>query len=126
MRRAFLITVGLLLLAASASSAQTPIIIGANSAFEWDVPGVDAALAVTLTYAVTVDGGTPKPFTGVTCVAGPVQPSAVCRVPIAQIPTGAHAVTMTAASGAIISVPSASFAYVDVLIPIPSGLRAKP
>lgn len=117
------------LLLPAAARAQSPIIIGPNSSIAWEIAAPDVATANGFTYAVTVDGGVPKTLSPVACSvsAAPIPAgTCTCTTPIAQIPTGSHQLTMTAASGGVVSLPSTPYAYVDMLIPVPQSVRAKP
>lgn len=117
------------LLLPAVAQAQSPIIIGPGSSIAWEIAAPDLATANGLTYAATVDAAAPKVLTPVACVVGAAPLPAgtfTCSTPIAQIPTGSHQLTLTAASGGIVSLPSTPFAYVDMLIPVPQNVRAKP
>lgn len=118
----------LLALVVSLGTAHAQIVIGPLSVLQWDVTAPSPAFAATMTYVATVDALPPITFAGVTCVAG-VPPVAVgdqtCSVPASTIPMGSHSITLTAASGGVTSLPSAPFSYVDLVIPVPKGLRFK-
>ena len=115
-----------LLITPTVASAQ--IVIGPLTVFQWDVTAPTPVFAATMIYVATVDALPPITFAGVTCVAG-VPPVAVgdqtCSVPASTIPMGSHSITLTAASGGVTSLPSAPFSYVDLVIPVPKGLRFK-
>lgn len=108
------------------ASAQAVIVVGPASVIEWQVPGVGTpANAMLLTYGLIVDVGTPKILAGVACTQGPAA-NQTCTVPAAgNAPIGTHALTLTASDGVTTSVPSASFSYVTLLVPIPTGLRIR-
>lgn len=115
-----------LLLSARTVQAQTPIVIGPNTQFQFDVATPSVAAAQSLTYVVTTNATPPATITltGVTCVTL-TSTTQTCGVPASQLPVGSLSVTMTAASGSVVSLPSAPFAYIDFVIPIPQGLRYK-
>lgn len=115
---------GSFLLLAACASAQGPIIIDATTKLVWDVTTPDAATAQSLTYKASVDGGAATTLTPVVCVAG-VAPLFTCATPISQIPLGSHTVVLTSGTATATSGPSAPFAYIDLLIPVPTNLRAK-
>ena len=126
--RTFLIALSVVSLA-TVASAQTPIILGPNSLFAWDVvgtPPVTVAVAASLTYNLTVDSGTPAVLANVTCVA-PVAPATnpTCSVLASTLPLGSHSLTLTDSSGGVTSLPSTPFAYVVIAIPLPGNLRFK-
>lgn len=104
--------------------AQTPIIVGPLTQLQWDMPGLTLAQAQACTYAVSVNSGASTPVIGpVTCTA-----PATCGVNLTAqtaIPVGSNSLTMTATCSGVTSLPSTPFAYVDVLIPIPTNLRIK-
>ncbi len=117
----------LFLLLASIASAQTPIILGPSSVLAWDVPGAPtAAFALTLTYNLTTDGGTPTTLANVACAA-PVAPATAptCSVLASTLPLGSHSLTMTDSTSGVTSLPSTPFAYVVIAIPIPANIRFK-
>jgi hypothetical protein len=124
----FLFVLTLLLLPATAR-AQSAIVVGPSSVLAWEVVTPDVATARTLTIAATVDGGaTPVTLTLINCGPGPAgSPTGTftCSSPLSQIPTGSHALTLTATLNSVTSVPSTSFAYIDFLIPVPANVRAK-
>lgn len=111
--------------------AQTPILLLPTTNLVWDetspVAGFTPALAQALTYTPTVDGAVKPALTGVTCVvATPVAPdlsATTCKALASQFPLGSHSVTLTAASGALVSLPSLPLQFVAVVIPIPVGVR---
>ena len=117
-----------LALLAVASTAHAQIVVGPLTVLQWDVTAPTPAFATTLTYVATVDALPPITLTGVVCAVG-VPPVAAgdqtCQVPASAIPMGSHSITLTAASGAVTSLPSTPFAYVDLVIPVPKGLRFK-
>lgn len=121
------LVVAISLLCAVPAFAQQPIVIGPNSQLQWDSLGTVPAVASTFTVNIVVDGGAPKALTGVTCGAGPTTADSTCQAPLAQLPTGSHAITLqnVAPDGAS-SAPSTVFAYLDVIIPIPLNTRVKP
>ena len=110
------------------ATAQAQIVIGPLTVFQWDVTAPTPAFAATMTYVATVDALPPITFAGVVCAVG-VPPSVAgdqtCQVPASAIPMGSHSITMTAASGGVTSLPSVPFSYVDLVIPVPKGLRFK-
>ena len=117
----------LLVLMARVSSAQA-VIVGPNSKLAWTIsaPTLTLALAQGFTYTITVDAATPVALTSVACVAGTGTGVFACTAPLGQVATGSHSITMTATSGTIVSSPSSAFAYIDLLIPIPTGLGLTP
>ncbi len=117
----------LFLLITSLASAQ-PVFIGPTSQLQWDIVAVDVPTAQSLTYSVSVDLGAVVPLTAVTCaLSSPlVVGTQTCSVLLnPQIPLGTHSITLTATSGLLVSSPSAPFAYIDLLIPVPKNLRVK-
>jgi hypothetical protein len=113
----------IILLAITTLSAQSaPIIIGPNSVLQWNIAAPDIPTAQSFTYAVTVDGAAPITVTPVTCVASSTSGIQQCSTPVSQLPLGSHTVTMTAASGSIVSASSAPYSFVDLLIPVPTGI----
>ncbi len=120
----------LVALVVSVSTAHAQIVIGPLTVFQWDVTAPTPAFAATMTYVATVDALPPITFAAasVVCAVG-VPPVAVgdqtCQVPASTIPMGSHSVTLTAASGGVTSLPSTPFSYVDLVIPVPKGLRFK-
>ncbi len=111
---------------ASRAAAQTPVVIGPNSLLAWDVAAPDVATANGFAYAAMVDAAPPKTLTPVTCAASATSGVQTCKTSITQIPLGSHAVSVTAASGTIVSLPSVTLSYLDLLIPVPSGVRFIP
>lgn len=107
-------------------AAQTaPIIIGPKSVLAWDDLGVAPTVASTFAVSATIDAGAPVTLAGVACGAGPTASDSTCTAPIAQIPTGSHTIVLVNTAGAVVSLPSAPFAYVDLLIPVPTNTRVK-
>lgn len=126
--KTLVLTLALVLASVLPAVAQTPIILGPSSVFAFDVVVPTPALAQSLTYVVTPGALAPITLTGVACSGAtpattPV--SQTCSVPATMLPLGALSVTMTSASGGVTSVPSAVFAYIDLVIPIPTNLRLK-
>jgi hypothetical protein len=111
---------------ANTVSAQTTI-IGPNSLFSWDMTNTPLATANTLVYTITVDATAPKVLTPFTCIGSvTVLTTTTCSVnAIAALPMGTHSLTMTAASGALVSAPSALYSYTVMLITIPTNLRVQ-
>lgn len=104
------------------------VFIGPTSQLQWDIVAVDIPTAQSLTYSISVDSGSAITLTGVTCAASNpvVAGTQTCSVLLTpQIPLGTHSITMTAASGVLVSSPSSPFAYIDLLVPIPKNLRVK-
>jgi hypothetical protein len=114
----------------SVASAQAPIVIGPSTVFQWDVTAPTPAFAATLTYTAQVDALPPLVFAAasVVCAIG-VPPVAAgdqtCQVPASTIPMGSHSITLTTTSGGVVSLPSTALSYVDLIIPVPKGLRFK-
>lgn len=109
------------------AQAQTPIVIGPSTQFAWDVVAPTPAFAQGLTYVLTTST-TPlvtQTLTNVVCVVSAVVGTQTCNVLASVIPLGSRTVTMTASDGVVTSLPSAPFTYVDLVIPVPSGLRFK-
>lgn len=116
------------------ANAQTPIIIGPNSTFIWDMPtsGMTVAVAQGCIYPISVNGAAPVPLVGpVTCIP-PVPPSIgpTCSVlvsaqPATTFPITAASVTLAASCSGITTLPSTPFSYVVIFIPIPTNLRIK-
>ncbi len=116
-----------LALVPSFASAQT-VIIGPASRLIWTVQAGDVPTATALTHRISVDAGTPAVMSpGVTCAA-----SAAVTVPASQdcsilattaAPMGTHSITISTASGTLVSANSAPYSYVTILIPIPSGVH---
>lgn len=122
----FILSIAFLLFT-SVASAQ-PVFIGPTSQLQWDIVAVDIPTALSLTYSVSVDAAAAIALTGVTCAnSSPlVAQTQTCSVLLnPQIPLGTHSITLTAASGLLVSSPSAPFAYIDLLIPVPKNLRVK-
>ncbi len=118
----------LLLLISLPLYAQTPVFIGPTTQLQWDVVAGDVPTAQGLIYSLSVDLGVVVPLTSVTCaLSSPlVTGTQTCSVLLnPQIPLGTHSITLTATSGLLVSSPSAPFAYIDLLIPVPKNLRVK-
>lgn len=124
-RAVLVVTLGLVVPRVAAGQTA-PIIIGPTSVLAWDDLGVAPATAGTFTVHATIDSGAPVALTGVVCGAGPTASDSTCTAPIAQIPTGSHTITLTNTAGAVVSLPSAPFTFVDLLIPVPTTPRVKP
>jgi len=105
--------------------AQTPIIIGPLTQLQWDMPALTLAQAQACTYAVSVNSGAFVPVIGPVTCAAPAPTCGVNLVAQTAIPVGSNSLTMTATCSGVTSLPSVPFAYVDVIIPIPSNLRIK-
>lgn len=118
-----------LLVGTGRASAQTPIVVGPNSVLAWEVVTPDIATARSLSIAATVDNAaTPLALTPVSCGPGPsgsLPGTFTCSSPLAQIPTGSHSITLTAALNGVTSLASTPFAFIDFLIPIPQNVRGK-
>lgn len=121
---------------AGEASAQTPIIIGPSSAFVWDMPSATMTVAVAqgCTYPVSVNGAAFAPLVGPVTCTPPVPPSTLgptCSVLVSAQPpatfpvTGTPSITMEATCSGITTLPSAPFAYVVIVIPIPVNLRIR-
>ena len=134
MRSPWALALCLILGSASLASAQTPVIVGSGTVLQWDetspVAGFTATQAQSLVYAVTVDATTPPTvitLSGVTCVS--ITPTApdlsanTCHTAASVLPLGSHSITMTAASGSTVSLPSSPYAYVDIVIPVPKNVK---
>src|SRR6266851_4072514 len=125
MKRVLLILT--LALVPSFASAQI-VIIAPTSRLIWTVQAGDVVTATALVHRVSVDGAAPAAMTpGVTCVA-----SSVVTAPASQdcsilatsaVPMNAHSITISTASGTLVSANSAPYSYVTILIPIPSGVH---
>lgn len=113
----------LVLSTATTASAQTPIVIGPTSTIQWDMGTTVPATAQTYTYGLSVDGGVAAALTGVTC-AGTA--TTTCKTLASILPLGSHSLTLTASSGGVTTLPSAPYAYLTVVIPVPQGLRLVP
>ncbi len=124
-----LLCAGCVLACVASVSAQTPIIVGPSTVLQWDAC---APVTLAVAYTLTVDGtAQPAALANVTCVAGtgtlatcPTQ-FQTCSVPVTTIPMGSHTVTMTATASGVTSLPSVPFSYIDMVIPVPQGLRFK-
>lgn len=123
--KVLILAFGALLLSVVSARAQSPIIIGPNSQLVWDIAAPDVATAQALVYTVTVDALAPKVLSPVTCVPAIASGVQTCGTLVSQIPTGSHTVTLTSTSGGLVSLPSAPFTYLDLLIPVPTSLRLK-
>lgn len=116
---------------AASVAAQSPIILLPTTNLVWDetspVAGFTPALAQALTYTPTVDGAAKPALTGITCLAAtpiaPDQSANTCKALASQLPLGSHTVTLTAGSGALVSLPSVPLQFLTVVIPIPAALR---
>lgn len=117
---------------AAEASAQTPIIIGPTSTFAWDMPSTTMTVAVAqaCTYPISVNGAAYVPLVGpVTCT--PPAPLMTCSVLISAQPpatfpvTGTPSITMEATCSGITTLPSAPFAYIVIVVPIPTNLRIR-
>lgn len=122
--------VGLMLAVASLAGAQT--VVGPATQLLWDLPGLSVPTAQACTHTVAVAPSTTYvPVIGpVTCVAAvpPQTTSTSCGVLLTAqtfIPIGSNSITMEVACSGVTSLPSTPFAYVDILIPIPTNLRTK-
>ncbi len=123
----YVLMLAALLFVSAPAFAQTPIILGPSSVLAWDVPGApSAAFALTLTYNLTTDGGTPTVLANVACAA-PVAPATapICSVLASTLPLGSHSLTMTDSTSGVTSLPSTPFAHVVIAIPIPANIRFK-
>lgn len=124
-----LLSVGLIF-ATKPASAQTPIIIGPTTTLQWEIAATSIAQAQAFSYALIIDAGIPIPLSAasVTCAGGGAGSTVQTCKALAQplLPIGSHSITLTAASGGVTSVPSAPFAYLTIVIPIPQGLRLVP
>ncbi len=111
----------------SLAHAQTPIVLGPTSTLQWDM-SVPPATAQSYSYSLSIDSGNPLPLGNVTCAAGPSATwPATCKVLAASfLPAGSHNLTMTATTPQGTSLPSAPYAYLTVIIPVPQGLRLVP
>lgn len=107
----------------TSASAQTPIVIGPLSTIQWDMGVTVPATAQAFTYALSVDGGAPSTLAGVTCA---MVTQTTCKTLASILPLGSHSLTLTASSGGVTSLPSALFAYLTIVIPVPQGLRLVP
>jgi hypothetical protein len=109
--------------------AQVPVFIGPQSLFQWDQVGVDAATASGFSYAITCDAIPARTLSAVSCAQGAVPlvpPAATCAANAQTVlPLGTHSCSLTAASGTLVSAPSLPYAYMTMLVPVPSGLRIK-
>lgn len=110
---------------ASLAFAQTPIVIGPTTTLQWDVQAPTLAAAQMYGWLLSVDGGSPLTLNpaGVTCVAG-TPPISSCKI-LAQavLPAGSHSLSLQTVTAAGTSLPSAPFAYLVVVIPVPQNLR---
>lgn len=128
MKKLFII--GLLLLIPIKASAQTTVIIGPTTVLQWDTPGLGPALAQTCTYQIAQGAGAYSNVVGaVTCFA-PVAPAVntFCQVNLMAQPTftiGSGSITMETTCSGLTSLPSTPFAYVVVVVPVPSNVRIK-
>ena len=131
-RSILILSLGFILRPTAAFAQGSPVIVGPTTQLVWDetspVAGFTPAQAQGLTYAVTVDATPPAiTLSGVTCTAfPPVAPDLsanTCKALASALPLGSHSITMTAANGTNVSLPSAPFAYIDIVIPVPKGLR---
>ena len=109
------------------ATAQSVIIVGPTTVLQWDDTLTPLATAQTLVVSITVDGNVPPiVLSPVTCVVNPVTATtSTCSSLLSQIPTGSHTINATNTSGTVVSLPSAPFSYVTMLIPVPQTLRVK-
>lgn len=108
---------------ASTASAQTLIVIGPTSTIQWDMGATVPTTAQGFTYGLSVDGGSPLVLAGVTCAT---VTQTTCKTLASILPLGSHSLTLTASSGGVTTLPSAPFAYLTIVIPVPQGLRLVP
>lgn len=130
-----LVLVGLVCLGlAGKASAQTPIIIGPASTFGWDMPtaGMTVAIAQACSYPISVNGAAFVPLVGPVTCTPPVAPAVgpACSVlisaqPPTTFPSTPTSVTLEATCNGITTLPSTPFAYVVIVIPIPTNLRIR-
>ena len=123
MKKAIL-TIAFALVFVSAVEAQVTI-IGPNSKLGWSDTNTPVATAQALVVNATVDAATtPIVLTPIVCVVNTVTATTSdCSSPISQIPMGSHTVVLNNVSGALVSLPSAPFSFVTMLIPVPSNVK---
>lgn len=114
-------------LVAAVLRAQTPIVIGPASRLLWEVQTPSPQFAGGLTYVATFPGPPQivQPLVGVSCIAKDAT-TQTCSVLAQTLPLGSRSMNLTASDGTVTSGPSVTFAYIDLVIPIPSGLRFQP
>ena len=117
----------LILLISTKASAQTPIIIGPQTQLQWDMFAFVPATSSTCIYAVSQGTGPFNNITApVTCIAlGTTDSTCSVNLIASGLPIGSNSIRMTATCSGITTLPSTSFAYVDMVIPIPSNLRIR-
>ncbi len=123
MKKAIL-ALAFVLLCVSIANAQVTI-IGPNSKLGWSDANTPVATAQTLIVNATVDAAaTPIILSPIICVVNiTVATTSDCSSPISQIPMGSHTVVLNNVSGTLVSLPSAPFSFVTMLIPVPSGIK---
>lgn len=115
---------------ASLAHAQAPIVIGPSTVLSWDMPGSTLATAQACSYNISVASSPFVPVIGVVTCTAPVAPSTApsCTVNLlaqTMIPIGSGSLAMTATCGGQTSLPSLPFAYLDLVVPIPTNVRFK-
>src|SRR5579864_2916884 len=127
-KRVLLISLAGLLLSGTAH-AQAPIIVGPNSLVYWEMPTIDPATAGACSYTISQGAAAFVPLVGaVTCVAAvapAVNTSCTVNLLAQNLTIGSGSIRMEATCSGVTSLPSTAYAYVDLVIPIPTNVKFK-
>jgi len=99
-----------------------------DSKLAFDEPGQSVAFAMSTTFNVYVDVGTPVPLTGVVCVVSvaPAPSGTTCTANLPSMGAGAHSLTLTQLSNGAESLKSIAFPLTYVPVGIPQNPRLVP